>query len=91
MEEVFIFGHRNPDTDSVMSSIALSYLKKQLGMKAEARVIGEINDESKYILNKFLTLGIYVYTNKNAYAQRFEFNTILSLIEIVVKKIFVHL
>ena len=53
MEEVFIFGHRNPDTDSVMSSIALSHLKRQLGMKAEARVIGEINDESKYILNKF--------------------------------------
>lgn len=53
MKEVYIFGHRNPDTDSIMSSIALSHLKNQLGMNAEARVIGEINDESKYVLNRF--------------------------------------
>ena len=29
-KEVFIFGHKNPDTDSVCGAIALSYLKNQL-------------------------------------------------------------
>lgn len=53
MNEIYIFGHKNPDTDSVISSITLEYLKKQLGMNAEARVIGELNDETKYILDRF--------------------------------------
>lgn len=28
MEEVFVFGHKNPDTDSVCSAIAYAHLKK---------------------------------------------------------------
>ena len=53
MEKIYIFGHRNPDTDSVTSAIALEYLKKSLGFYAEARVLGEINDETKFILDKW--------------------------------------
>lgn len=53
MEKVYIFGHRNPDTDSVTSAISLEYLKKSLGVYAEARVLGEINDETKFVLDKF--------------------------------------
>jgi len=53
MDKVYIFGHRNPDTDSVTSAIALEYLKKSLGMYAEARILGELNDETKYVLDKF--------------------------------------
>ena len=30
MEKTYIFGHRNPDTDSVTAAITLSYLKNQL-------------------------------------------------------------
>ena len=29
MEKVYIFGHRNPDTDSVTAAITLSYLKNK--------------------------------------------------------------
>ncbi|MBM7615349.1 putative manganese-dependent inorganic diphosphatase [Alkaliphilus hydrothermalis] len=50
---IFIFGHRNPDTDSVASAIALSYLKKQLGYDTLPCVIGNINKESQYILDYF--------------------------------------
>ena len=53
MDKVYIFGHKFPDTDSVTSAIALEYLKKCQGYNAEARVLGELNDETKYILNKF--------------------------------------
>ena len=53
MEKTYIFGHRKPDTDSVCASIALSYLKNKLGMNTEARVIGTINNETRYILKYF--------------------------------------
>jgi manganese-dependent inorganic pyrophosphatase len=32
MEKVLIFGHKNPDTDTICSAIAYADLKKQLGM-----------------------------------------------------------
>ncbi len=53
MNKVYIFGHKFPDTDSVTSAIALSYLKRKQGIYNEARVLGEINDETKYILDRF--------------------------------------
>lgn len=53
MENVYIFGHKNPDTDSVTSAIALEYLKRELGMNAQAVVLGEINKETKYALDYF--------------------------------------
>lgn len=53
MEKVFIFGHKKPDTDSVVASIALSYLKNKLGMITEPRILGDINNETAYILDYF--------------------------------------
>lgn len=53
MEKVYVFGHKKPDTDSVTSAIVLSYLKNQLGMDTEPRVLGEINNETKYVLKHF--------------------------------------
>ena len=53
MKKTFIFGHRKPDTDSVMSAIALSYLKNELGDNTEARVLGSINKEANYALKYF--------------------------------------
>ena len=35
MKKTLIFGHRKPDTDSVMSAIALSYLRNELGDNTE--------------------------------------------------------
>lgn len=52
-DKIYIFGHKNPDTDSVTSAIALANLKKELGFNAEAYVLGEINQETKYVLNYF--------------------------------------
>ena len=53
MNKVLIFGHKKPDTDSVASAIALSYLKNQLGYNTEARIIGNINKETKFALETF--------------------------------------
>ncbi len=53
MQTTFIFGHRNPDTDSICSSIALSYLKNQLGEKTIPRASGQLNNETKFVLKYF--------------------------------------
>ena len=49
----FIFGHKSPDTDTVCSSIALSYLKNELGDKTVPKVLGNINNETRFVLNYF--------------------------------------
>ncbi len=53
MEKIYIFGHKKPDTDSITSCIALSYLKNKLGGDTEPRRLGEINKETKYALDYF--------------------------------------
>jgi manganese-dependent inorganic pyrophosphatase len=50
---IYIFGHKNPDSDSVSSAIALSELKAQQGHDVRPFVLGEINKESEFILDKF--------------------------------------
>ncbi|QWQ38416.1 manganese-dependent inorganic pyrophosphatase [Gemella sp. zg-570] len=53
MSEVLIFGHKNPDTDTVCSAIVYNNLKRLQGMDTEAVVLGEINDETRYSLEYF--------------------------------------
>ena len=50
---LYIFGHTTPDSDSIVSAIAMAYLKNQLGVEAKAVRQGELNPESKFILEKF--------------------------------------
>lgn len=53
MEKIYVFGHQKPDTDSITSSISLSYLKNKLGMHTVPARLGEINDETKFVLKTF--------------------------------------
>lgn len=53
MENIYVFGHRNPDTDSVCGAIALSYLKRQLGFRTIPAILSNINNETKYALDYF--------------------------------------
>ena len=53
MEKVYIFGHQNPDTDAVTAAISLSYLKNKQGLNTEARVLGHISKETKFVLDYF--------------------------------------
>lgn len=62
MEPIYIFGHKNPDTDSVCGAISLSYLKNRLGILAEARVLGDINKETEFALKKF-GIDVPLYLN----------------------------
>lgn len=53
MEKIYIFGHKKPDTDSICASISLAYLKNKMGILAEAMALGDINNETKFVLNYF--------------------------------------
>lgn len=47
---IYVTGHKSPDSDTVCSSIAYAALLQQLGYDAVPVVLGEINNETKYIL-----------------------------------------
>lgn len=54
MEEVYIFGHKNPDTDSILSSLILEGIEKTKGINnVKAYRLGEINKETQYVLDYF--------------------------------------
>lgn len=53
MNEIMVFGHKNPDTDSVTAAISLAYLKNIKKQKVVPYILGEINNETKYVLNYF--------------------------------------
>lgn len=53
MEQIYIFGHQKPDTDSVCAAITFSYLKNKLGLNTVPKVLGHINNEAKYALDYF--------------------------------------
>ena len=50
--EVLIFGHKSPDTDSITSSIVMENLERKLGNEnAKAVRLGNVNKETKYVLD----------------------------------------
>jgi len=50
--KTIVVGHKNPDTDSVLSAILVSkFSKKILGFEAESRIAGDVNNETKFILD----------------------------------------
>lgn len=55
-KQIFVIGHRNPDTDSVASAIAYAALKRHLGHNnVIAATAGELNPQTRYIIER---LGI---------------------------------
>lgn len=53
MEKILIFGHKNPDTDTICSAIAYADLKTKLGKNVEAVRLGSVNGETQYALTQF--------------------------------------
>lgn len=62
MDKVYVFGHRNPDTDSVTAAISLAYLKKKLGMNAVPAVLSTIAKETEYAL-KYFNVPVPMFLN----------------------------
>lgn len=92
---LLVFGHKNPDTDSICSSISLAYLKNQLGEEATAYALGEVRKEAQYALNHFnveapqilniddLTDKNIVLVDHNEYAQSADGIENANIVEII--------
>ena len=54
MNEIYVTGHRNPDTDSIVASMAYANLRQALGDRNFKAVrIGSVNDETQKLLDRF--------------------------------------
>jgi manganese-dependent inorganic pyrophosphatase len=65
-----VFGHKNPDTDSVCAAIALADLKKKLGEDIAPAMQGALNPESTFVLEKFGVAApevVTAYAGKDVY------------------------
>lgn len=50
---VYVTGHKNPDTDAIVSAIAYAQFKKEKGVNAVASRIGSTSSETEYLLERF--------------------------------------
>ncbi|GIO19963.1 manganese-dependent inorganic pyrophosphatase [Oceanobacillus oncorhynchi subsp. incaldanensis] len=53
MSKTLIFGHKNPDTDTICSALAYADLKTKLGEDVSPARLGEVNGETKFALEQF--------------------------------------
>ena len=54
MDKIYVTGHRNPDTDSIVSAMAYAALRNAVGDRQYvAARLGQISDETRLILNRF--------------------------------------
>ena len=54
MGDIFVTGHRNPDTDSIVAAIAYANLRNSMGDREyRAARIGAVNDETQKLLDRF--------------------------------------
>ncbi len=54
MDPIYVCGHRNPDTDSIVSAMAYAALNNALGEhKYVPAMLGRPNDESRFLLDRF--------------------------------------
>ncbi len=50
---IYVTGHKNPDTDAIVSAIAYAEFKKAQGFNTVAARIGSVSSETEYLLEKF--------------------------------------
>ncbi|MGM9590837.1 MAG: putative manganese-dependent inorganic diphosphatase [Faecousia sp.] len=54
MDPIYVTGHRNPDTDSIVAAIAYAYLRNALGDREfRPACLGRASDETQIVLNRF--------------------------------------
>lgn len=75
MSKIIVFGHKNPDTDSICSSIVMANLQTKLrGEEVVPCTLGKINEETEYALN-------YFNVEKPEYIEKVEENQVVILVD----------
>lgn len=52
MQEIIVIGHKNPDTDSVVSAYVWSRVLSRLGDKSRPAIAGDVNKETKLVFER---------------------------------------
>ena len=54
MDPIYVTGHRNPDTDSIVAAIAYAALRNACGDREyEAACLGQVSEETQNVLDRF--------------------------------------
>ena len=54
MDPIYVTGHRNPDTDSIVAAMAYAALRNAVGDREyEAACLGRVSDETQIVLDRF--------------------------------------
>ncbi|MBQ6206484.1 MAG: putative manganese-dependent inorganic diphosphatase [Oscillospiraceae bacterium] len=76
METVYITGHRNPDSDSILSSLSYAALKNALGERQYvAARLGSVSDETQLILDRFNAEPPVLITNVRNQVRDLDYDT----------------
>ena len=76
MDKIFITGHRNPDTDSIVASLAYAALRNALGDRQyTAARLGQISDETQAVLDRFDMQPPLLINNLRTQVQDLDFDT----------------
>ena len=76
MDTIYITGHRNPDTDSIVSAMAYAALKNALGQRQYvAARLGQISDETQTVLDRFGFQPPQLLSNVRTQVRDLDFDT----------------
>ena len=76
MDTIYITGHRNPDTDSIVSALAYAALRNAVGDRQyQAARLGPISDETQIVLDRFGVEPPVLITNLRTQVQDLDFDT----------------
>ena len=76
METIYITGHRNPDTDSIVSAMAYAALKNALGEREyKAARLGQVSDETQAVLERFGMSAPQLITNVRTQVRDLAYDT----------------
>ncbi len=76
MDTIYITGHRNPDTDSIVSSMAYAALKNALGQREyQAARLGQVSDETQIVLDRFGFQAPQLITNVRTQVRDLNYDT----------------
>ena len=65
LNPIYVTGHKNPDTDSIVSSIAYAEYKRLHGFNAVAGRVGPVRNDTEYLLERFrFDDPLHLYTAK---------------------------
>ena len=76
MDPIYVTGHRNPDTDSIVAAMAYAALRNAVGDREyEAACLGRVSDETQIVLNRFGFQPPKLITGMHTQVKDLEFDT----------------